>query len=233
MGIYAQPIFRLAGDRGLLVEYGDSIDPVINDRVRVVALAIKQNALPGVKECLTAYSSLTVVYDPDITNPHLLKQQFINLQENISPRDIPEPAVASIPVCYGGDYGPDIEYVAQFNGLTSGEVIRIHSEPCYRIYMLGFTPGFPYLGGLPSQIHTPRLATSRTLVPAGSVGIANSQTGIYSLDSPGGWQLIGRTPLKLFSPHRKNPVLLESFDHLKFFPISPHDFQAMAQEEER
>lgn len=233
MGLYPQPIFRLAGDQGLLVEFGDSIDPLVNDRVRTMARAINQARLAGVKECLVAYCSLTILYDPAITNPQMIKKQFVGREATGPSLAGSQPKVASIPVCYGGDYGPDIEYVAQLKGLTPAEVIRIHTEPCYRIYMLGFTPGFPYLGGLPEELRTPRLETPRTLVPAGSVGIANAQTGIYSLDSPGGWRLIGRTPLKLFSPHRQHPVLLESFDHLKFFPITPDEFQAMARKEER
>ncbi len=232
MGIYAQPVFRLAGDRGLLVEYGDSIDPGINDRVRKMAQAVIQATIAGVNECLVAYCSLTIIYDPALTDPSQLKKQILKLEENTFSLATNEPAVALIPVCYGGEYGPDLYHVARYNNLTADEVIKIHTEPVYRIYMLGFTPGFPYLGGLPKQLHTPRLETPRTQVPAGSVGIANAQTGIYSLNSPGGWQLIGRTPFKLFSPHRDNPFLLASFDHLKFFSISAAEFEEIARKEE-
>jgi KipI family sensor histidine kinase inhibitor len=146
--------------------------------------------------------------------------------------EIPSAETIEIPVCYGGDFGPDIEFVAQTHDLTVEEVIRIHSEPEYPIYMIGFTPGFPFLGGLPEKLHTPRLETPRTVVPAGSVGIANAQTGIYPIDSPGGWQLIGKTPLKLFDLQRSNPILLKAGDALKFKPITIYEYHRLKGEGE-
>jgi len=154
------------------------------------------------------------------------------LEQRLGEIRIPAPKTVHIPVCYGGRFGPDIEFVAQTNHLSVEEVIRLHCEPEYLIYMVGFTPGFPFLGGLPPALHTPRLKTPRSLVPAGSVGIANAQTGIYPLASPGGWQLIGRTPKKLFAPQRPNPFLYQAGDRIKFEPISAQDFTRLAKEED-
>ncbi|MDZ4164648.1 MAG: 5-oxoprolinase subunit PxpB [Smithellaceae bacterium] len=232
MGMYDKPLFRLLGDRGLLVEYGDVIDPLINDRVRRLGLALEKTPPRGLTEYVGTYCSMIIIYDPGLTSVTMLKQAVRELEENLHAMEAPEPAVIRIPVCYGGEYGPDMGYVAEYNSLGTDEVIRLHSEPLYRIYMLGFTPGYPYLGGLPEQLHTPRLPTPRTLVPAGSVGIANAQTGIYSIASPGGWRLIGRTPVKLFSARRERPILLQTGDFLKFYPISPSEFRDMAQKEE-
>jgi len=138
-----------------------------------------------------------------------------------------------IPVCYGGEFGPDIQFVAEHNSITTDDVVRIHSGAEYQIYMIGFTPGFPFLGGLPKKLHTPRLETPRSFVPKGSVGIANNQTGIYPLASPGGWQLIGKTPLKLFTPERSNPFIYKTGDRIKFKPISAEDYIRLAEEVEK
>jgi inhibitor of KinA len=137
----------------------------------------------------------------------------------------PPPKESVIPVCYGGEYGPDIAFVAEHNHVGIDDVIRLHSEHSYPIYMLGFSPGFPFLGGLSEKLHTPRLTSPRTRVPAGSVGIANNQTGIYPIASPGGWQLIGRSPVRLFDPERPNPFLLRAGDTLRFEPITPDEYR--------
>jgi inhibitor of KinA len=144
--------------------------------------------------------------------------------------EIPLPRTVEIPVSYGGDFGPDIEFVAQAHNLTVEDVIRIHSRALYQIYMIGFTPGFPFLGGLPEDLKTPRLETPRPLVPAGSVGIANNQTGVYPIDSPGGWRLIGRTPLSLFNPSRENPFLYRAGDMIRFVRISQEAYNRILAE---
>jgi len=221
---YEKPIFRIAGDRGLLVEYGDGIDPELNRKVRAIALATEQASPEGLLEVIPTYRSIILIYDPGVTSPHHLEAVLLSLEERLTEIDIPLPKTVQIPVCYGGELGPDIGFVARHNNLTAANVIRIHSAPHYQIYMVGFTPGFPYLGGLPEALHTPRLETPRTLVPAGSVGIANAQTGVYSIDSPGGWRLIGRTPLRLFDPKRANPFLFKAGDLLKFEPISMDEY---------
>jgi KipI family sensor histidine kinase inhibitor len=230
-GLFERAHFRIAGDRGLLVEYGDSIDPAVNQKVRSMAIVAKSDMPDGVIEIIPTYRSILMFYDPSVTNPSALKETLTTLEKSLSGIEIPSPKLIEIPVCYGGDFGPDIEYVAGSHNLTVEDVVLLHSEPEYLIYMVGFTPGFPFLGGLHEVLHTPRLETPRTRVPEGSVGIANEQTGIYPIASPGGWQLIGRTPIKLFAPERDNPILYQAGDRIKFKPISSFDYHRILQEE--
>ncbi|CAB5111928.1 Allophanate hydrolase 2 subunit 1 (EC [Olavius algarvensis associated proteobacterium Delta 3] len=230
--LFEKAYFRIAGDCGLLVEYGDAIDPAVNQKVRSMAIVVQNNMPDGVREIIPTYRSILIYYDPLITNPAMLKETLTDLESGLSEIKIPPPKVVEIPVCYGGDYGPDIEHVAQSHNLTLQEVIDLHSEPEYLIYMVGFTPGFPFLGGLPEVLHTPRLKTPRTLVPRGSVGIANGQTGVYPIASPGGWQLIGRTPISLFSPERSSPILYQAGDRIRFKPTSPSDYQRLSDMED-
>lgn len=222
--IYDTPKFRLAGDRGLLVEFGNAISQEINQRVRAMTIALEKTLLPGVIEVVPTYRSVILVYDPLITNPSRLQPDLLAINAKLSQIETPPPFETVIPVCYGGEFGPDMEFVARHNNLDIEEVISLHSSQSYLIYMLGFSPGFPFLGGLPDKLHTPRLTTPRILVPAGSVGIANNQTGIYPIASPGGWQLIGRSPVKLFDPEKENPFLLKAGDYLRFEPISADEF---------
>jgi KipI family sensor histidine kinase inhibitor len=230
-GLFEKARFRTAGDRGILVEYGDVIDPAVNNKVRSMATVMEDNPSEGVTEIIPTYRSLLIIYDPSITRPAKLKKILETLEARLGEIQIAPPRTVEIPVCYGGAFGPDIETVADTNNLTVEEVIERHCEPEYPIYMVGFTPGFPFLGGLSEKLHTPRLETPRTLVPEGSVGIANNQTGIYPIASPGGWQLIGRTPLKLFAPWRPNPFLYQAGDRLKFKPISAEEYARTAEEE--
>lgn len=225
---YERPKFRLAGDRGLLVEFGDAIAPEINRKVRAMTLALEKAALPGICEVVPTYRSVIVIYDPMSTDPARLQPALLALEASLARIETPPPRETVIPVCYGGEFGPDIEFVAAHNHLSVAEVIRLHAAPRYPIYMLGFSPGFPYLGGLPEALHTPRLSTPRTLVPAGSVGIANNQTGIYPIASPGGWQLIGRSPVKLFDPEKETPFLLKAGDCLRFEAISADEYHRLA-----
>ena len=229
--VFEKANFRITGDCGLLVEYGEAIDPAVNQKVRSMAIVMQNNMPDGVIEIIPTYRSILIYYDPLITNPSILKETLTDFESSLSEIEIPPPKVVEIPVCYGGEFGPDIEHVAQSNNLTPQEVIHLHSEPEYLIYMVGFTPGFPFLGGLPEVLHTPRLKTPRTLVPKGSVGIANGQTGVYPIASPGGWQLIGKTPLRLFAPERSNPFLYQAGDHIRFKPISPRDYQRLSDME--
>ena len=230
-GLFQKVRFQIAGDCGLLVEYGEGINFEVNAKVRAMAKVINKNTPAGIVEIIPTYRSLLVVYDPVLTNPKRLKNVLTLLEEQMDDIKIPAPAVVEIPVCYGGEFGPDISVVGNAYDLTEAEVIRLHSEPEYLIYMVGFTPGFAYLGGLPEKLHTPRLATPRMVVPQGSVGIANNQTGMYPVASPGGWQLIGRTPLKLFAPERLNPFLYQAGDKIKFKPISAEEFFKSAKKE--
>ena len=153
-----------------------------------------------------------------------LKEKLEKLLSEMGDIEIPPSPVLEIPVLYGGEMGPDLPFVAENAGLSEEEVIRIHSGTEYLIYMLGFTPGFTYLGGMSDKIATPRLQQPRVKIPAGSVGIAGSQTGIYPIDSPGGWQLIGRTPLKMYDPNRETPILPEAGQYMKFYPIDQAEY---------
>ncbi len=227
--VYETPVFRIEGDRGLLVEYGEGIAPEINEKVRTVRYALSENLPEGVEELIPTYRSLIILYDPARTTPSALKRRLLTLEKELPAFQVPPSRIIEIPVCYGGDLGPDIGFVASTHHLTKEEVIELHTAPEYLVYMLGFTPGFPFLGGLPEKLHTPRLKTPRSLVPAGSVGIANGQTGIYPIDSPGGWQLIGRTPLKIFDLSRENPFLFKAGDRLKFVAISREEYKRIKE----
>ena len=228
-GLYETSKIRVVGDRGLLVEYGNKIDPVVNKKVISIAIGLEHDAPAGVIEIIPSYRSLLIVYDPSVTNTSVLQESLNSLEKRLQEIEIPPSQTVEIPVCYGGEFGPDIQFVAESNGLTVDAVIRLHSEPEYQIFMIGFSPGFSYLGGLPKELHTPRKKTPRTQVLAGSVGIANEQTGIYPVTSPGGWQLIGLTPFKLFDPERSNPFLYQVGDRIKFRPISPEEYRRLAE----
>jgi KipI family sensor histidine kinase inhibitor len=172
-----------------------------------------------------------MIYDPGMTGVAELQKTLETLEARLGDIKIPPPRTVEIPVCYGGEFGPDIDTVARTNQLRVSDVIELHCEPAYLIYMVGFTPGFPFLGGLSEKLHTPRLETPRSLVAEGSVGIANNQTGIYPIASPGGWQLIGRTPVKLFAPRRKHPFLYQAGDRIKFNPISVEEYTRLVEKE--
>lgn len=232
-GLYSKTRYRIAGDQGLLVEYGEGVDPDVNAKVRVMGIRMKETKPKGVIEIVPTYRSLLVVYDPCMTNPYILESFMCDLEESARKEQIPPSKIIEIPVCYGEKYGPDIETVADTNGITTDTVIQIHSEPDYMIYMVGFTPGFPFLGGLSEKLYTPRLETPRLKVPQGSVGIANNQTGVYPIESPGGWQIIGRTPLNLFDPGRSNPLLYQAGDNIKFNPITEQEFERILAKEAR
>lgn len=230
-GLLDTPRYRIAGDRGLLVEYGDRIDVAINRKVRSMAVLLDQSPPNGIIEVIPTYRSLLIVYDPAETEPKTIQTGLETLEGRLDDIEIPPPKTVEIPVCYGGEFGPDIGFVAKSHDLTEDAVIGIHSGTEYPIYMIGFTPGFPFLGGLSEKLHTPRLESPRTHVPAGSVGIANNQTGIYPVASPGGWQLIGQTPLNLFDPTRKNPFLYNTGDRIRFVPISAETYRQMLEAE--
>jgi KipI family sensor histidine kinase inhibitor len=226
-------VCRLAGDTGLIVEFGEGIDPVVNARVRFVAAVVKKTPPEGVIEIIPTYRSLLLIYDPLITLPEKLIRFIEQADTGLGDEDAGAFRRVDIPVCYGGEFGPDMETVAKTAGLGIEEVIQRHSAPDYLIYMVGFTPGFPFLGGLDEKLFTPRLKTPRMAVPQGSVGIANNQTGIYPITSPGGWQIIGRTPLTLFAPQRENPFLYQAGDRIRFIPVSPEEYRAIKEKEDR
>lgn len=230
-GPFKEARYRIAGDCGLLAEYGDIIHPDVNQKVRSMSIILEREKIRGIKEIIPTYRSVLLVYDPLVITPILLMQTLSDLENRLLEIKIPPPKLVDIPVCYGGDFGPDIGFVASTHSLTETDVIRIHSQPEYLIYMVGFTPGFPFLGGLPDILHTPRLETPRSHVPAGSVGIANAQTGIYPVASPGGWRIIGRTPIRLFDTGRQDPILYQAGDRIRFNPISKAEYLKISSEQ--
>jgi KipI family sensor histidine kinase inhibitor len=223
--LYERPLYRLMGDRALLVELGDEICPDVNQKVRELFVGLDQQAPDGFIELVPSYRSLMVIYDPlKIFLPEL-KAHISNTLEQLHKSELSPPKTVEIPVVYGGKYGPDLEWVAQYHSMTTEEVIRLHSQPVYRVYLVGFMPGYPYLGEVPEALSTPRRKTPRTHVPRGSVGIAQKQSGIYPVESPGGWQIIGRTPMDLFDPLRIPPSVLEIGDFVNFVPITEEELK--------
>jgi len=217
------------GDRSVLVELGDEISPRINRRVREFSVSCMKNRLEGLIDIVPAYRSFLIIYDPFKLNPVIIKNRMEDIQRKIEGIEIPKPKTLEIPVVYGGEYGPDIEWVARYHAIRVEEAIKLHTGTTYQVYMIGFMPGFPYMGELPESLATPRRETPRTVIPQGSVAIAQRQTGIYPVESPGGWQILGRTPLKLFSPLRSPPTLLEMGDLVKFFSIEEEEFKRWRQ----
>ena len=222
--MYEQARFLPAGDKALCVELGDAISPEINHRVRNLSLVVEGQLIPGITDLVPTYRSILVYFDPLRISKPELEAKIRALENHLGEVVAEVPRVVEVPTVYGGGYGPDLKYVASHCGLSIEEVVRIHSGTDYLIYMMGFTPGFTYLGGMSEKIVTPRLQTPRGVVPAGSVGIAEQQTGVYPTESPGGWQLIGRTPLKLFDPDRAPPVVVDTGDYVRFVPVTESEY---------
>jgi KipI family sensor histidine kinase inhibitor len=221
------------GDAGFLVEFGDSIDLAVNDRVVSFARAVERARVPGVVEVVPAYRSAAVYVDPVETDLASLREALGTLTGNLPMDPADRRRIVTIPVLYGSEAGPDLPALAERAGLSVEEAITLHASVEYRVYMLGFSPGFPYLGTVPDAIAAPRLPEPRINVPAGSVGIAGRQTGIYPQDSPGGWRVIGRTPLVLYDPARTEPFLLEPGDRVRFVPIDRREFDRVKEELKR
>lgn len=192
-------IYKPAGDQGILIQFGNQINTETNRTIRVFAALIERENREGIGEVIIGFSTLLVHYNPSLLSFQDAVAWLKRLEQRVQNIEPGRVRCVKIPVLYGGQWGPDLANVAKMNGLTEEEVVRIHSRPNYLVFFLGFTPGFPFLGGMSDKIATPRLATPRLSIPRGSVGIANHQTGIYPLESPGGWQLIGRTPVALVS----------------------------------
>ncbi len=210
--------YLIAGDSAVTVEFDNAISPDINVRVRQMALAVEHAKIEGIVEVVPAYRSLTVFFDPLRVSQETLQKAFSRFECEHDAIELPPPRTFEIPVFYGGTYGRHMDFVAARAGLTVEQVIALHSTPSYLVYMIGFTPGFPYFGGLPKELTVPRLETPRLKVPAGSVGIAGEQTGIYPSETTGGWRIIGWTPTKLFDPNVEPPSLLRAGDIVKFQP---------------
>lgn len=225
--VYPKPRFLPVGDAALCVELGNVVDRSVNDRVLGLFNRLRALSEPGILDLVPSYRSLLIHYDPmECSHEKLLLTVERCLSDSASAGAAKGMRI-EIPVCYGEELGPDLDHVAAFHGLTPEQVIDLHRAPVYRVCMIGFAPGQPYLGGLDERLFTPRLASPRKRVPAGSVGIADRQTGIYSIDSPGGWRLIGRTPLRLFDPLRASPFLLGTGDEVRFLSITRDAFESL------
>jgi inhibitor of KinA len=218
--------FLSAGDRALVVEFGNRVDRALSEEVLRLAASLRSSELGGVIETVPTFRSLMVHYDPLVTSRAALEGAITSLLDRA-----PEPrALATlwrVPVCYEGEFAPDLAEVARLTGLAPGDVVALHSGVRYHVYMLGFLPGFPYMGDLPERLALPRRADPRVRVPAGSVSIATSLTAIYPYESPGGWHLIGTTPVRLFDIERASPALLTPGDAVLFEPIDARAFAAI------
>lgn len=223
--------FLFCGETALKIEVGDEISKEVNSKVISLSDFIKLKNIQGIVEIVSTYTAVTVFFEPLVFDV----DKFINLIEinidKVNRKEGLKRNVIEIPVIYGGEYGPDLERVAKYNNISDDEVIKIHSNTEYLVYMIGFTPAFPYLGGMNKKISTPRLEVPRKNIWKGSVGIAGEQTGIYPLESPGGWNIIGRTPIELFKVNSYNPTLIKPGDSVKFIPISEKYYFELLNEE--
>jgi inhibitor of KinA len=216
--------FRRASDQSLLIYFGNQITVAAHEQVRKLLWLLESDPIPGVRNLHPAYCSLLIKFDPQKLWHDTLERKLKSYLARLQTLPLPEPQRVQIPVCYGGDYGPDLDEISVMHGLTPAQAIELHASATYLVFFLGFVPGFAYLGGLPESLITPRLATPRRSVPAGSVGIAGSQTGVYPLSTPGGWRLIGRTPMAMFRPDSTGLGPLSIGDRVRFMPISRERF---------
>ena len=231
--MYSEPRFLPAGDQALVMELGDTIEEACSMAIRSLVTSIRAEQVPGVTEMIPSYRSILVLYDPMVSGFDVLVQALSSLFSRLDVHAAPKGDVLVVPVLYGGEVGPDLPFVAEHAGMSEEQVVAVHASRDYLIYMLGFTPGFTYLGGMDERIATPRLERPRERIPAGSVGIAGKQTGIYPIDSPGGWRLIGLTPMRLYDPHRDPPILPSVGGYIRFRRIDGSEFSAIAGQVER
>jgi len=214
----------IAGDSAIDLEFAHEISPETSTAIRMAAIRLTEDPIPGVTELIPTFCALMVQYDPAVILYDDLVSQLSGKLGCLGPAQLESKMVHVIPVCYGGEFGPDLPAVAAHAGLSEDEVVEIHCAHDYLIDMLGFLPGFAYLGGLDPRLHTPRLEKPRLRIEAGAVGIGGAQTGVYPLPSPGGWQIIGRTPLRPYDPARAVPILYAAGEYLRFEPISAEEY---------
>jgi inhibitor of KinA len=204
------------GDSALLIRFGERIDEAVQRRVRALCARLHKGFPAGAIEIVPAFTTVGVHYDPRGTRYSELAAALMGFTTDLDEEPATPARVVTVPVRYGGEHGPDLQYVARHAGLDVEQVVAIHTGAEYLVHMIGFAPGFPYLGGLDARLACPRRNAPRTSVPAGSVGIGGNQTGVYPIESPGGWQIIGRTSLPLFTPHREPAALLRPGDRVRF-----------------
>lgn len=219
-----------SGDKAVVMEFGNEISREVNARIRNLINLMDEAQICGVEELLPTYRSIMIMYDPMKIEYGKLVENLEALSHKTVEGEEEKIRIVEIPTLYGKEYGPDIDFVANHNNITVDEVVRIHTGTDYLVYMLGFTPGFTYLGGMSEKIATPRLSSPRAKIPAGSVGIAGSQTGMYPSETPGGWQLIGRTPLKLYNPEQEPPVLLSAGDYVRYVSVSQYEYDQILKQ---
>lgn len=220
------------GDAAVRIAFGREISEEVHGDVRMFCALLEKNPVPGIIEWVPAYAAVTVYYDPWYVSYEKVQKHIAALWEKKETVSLPEGTTWLIPVCYGDEYGPDLHDASAHTGMEVEEIVKKHAKPAYTVYMIGFTPGFPYLGGMDPSLAVPRLKQPRTSVPAGSVGIAGEQTGVYSLKSPGGWRIIGRTPVKLYDRLSETPVFLQAGDKIRFESINTEQFAEIEKEVE-
>jgi inhibitor of KinA len=231
--LFEQPRISPLGDSALVIGVGDEIGEKTHDRVRALVHQLESNPPDAMIEYIPAFTSVTVIYDPlRATHNEFASRVEALIGSTTEELETIEARSIVVPVCYGGDFGPDLDSVSSAKDMTPDEVVAVHTEPEYLVYMIGFAPGFPYMGGMSERIATGRRDSPRKRIPAGTVGIAGRQTGIYSIESPGGWQLIGRTPLRLFRPEDEEPTLLRAGDRVRFESIDSDEYESLASHEE-
>ena len=220
--------FLPAGDLAVSAELGEEISAEVNTRVRALEYLVDQKALPGVVETVPSYRSLLVYYDPSVVGYDALCAQLAALAEQATTTAMPPAREVELPCCYEGELGTDLEAAAARLGLSVDELVRLHAGAEYLVYFIGFTPGLPYMTGAPERLTIPRLDTPRVKVPAGSVAIGATQCCIYSVESPGGFWLLGRTPVRLYDPDAAEPILLRPGDRVRFHQIDRREFDEVA-----
>lgn len=220
---------RQFAENALTIYMGDEIDEKINRKLVALRHHIEEMEVDGINEIVLSYTSLIIYFDIFRTDAGTLEAMMESIDEAALLEEEIEYRIIEIPVCYGGEYGPDIGNFEE-NGLSEQEVIDMHADKEYLVYMLGFMPGFPYLGGLDEKLHKPRLETPRVRIPAGSVGIGGRQTGMYPFESPGGWNLLGRTPVPLFDPGREETILYAAGDRIIYRPIDEDEYKRIEEE---
>lgn len=234
--------FQVASDQSLLVYFDplakksetkasspqNHVTRDAHEQISKLLRLLEIEPIPGVRNLHPAYGSLLVKFDALKLRHDELENLLRTYVERMGSVALPDPRLVEIPVCYGGEYGPDLQDVAESHQMSVEQAIKLHASATYLVYFLGFAPGFAYLGDVPEELAAPRLRSPRKSVPAGSVGIAGRQTGVYPIATPGGWRLLGRTPLKMFQPDRAQMSLLAIGDRVRFVPISPQQFAKLA-----